>query len=127
MFDEPVPNNFIHTFQSECPVLFINYSPYPEKQVPNLKDSQFTIGVHSRLDRSNTVIPHRPELLLQGYRRYYVEAYRRYYVEAYVMNWHGLDDDMPGPAFGDEDRLHLDMTMYNTELGLYMIYLYNVV
>lgn len=110
-FDEEVEGDFIHTFQSGCPVLFFRADRYHVKYVPNLKDSNYTLLIHSKLNRTTTVIPHRPELLLKGYRRYDIENY--------ILNWKGLDDVRPA-AFGGEDRLRLDMTMFSIKLSLFM-------
>lgn len=105
------PGEYIHTFQSGAPVLFIVRDLYPDINVPLLQDSKMTTDVYFRIDQANTVISHRPEPLLFGYKKADVEMY--------ILNFKGLDAKEKGEWAGP-NRVRLDMTSFNMKLGLNM-------
>lgn len=85
---------------------------YPDSRTPYLQDSRYTSEVYSRIEQGTTVLSHRPEPLLKGYKRADVEMY--------VLNYRGLDTDVNDMTWGSSTKVRLDMSCYNMKLGLYL-------
>lgn len=102
----------VYRLESGSPIFFIAADRYPDDNVPNLERSLYAGAVYQGIAGNTTVLSHRPEPLLKGYRKADVDTY--------VLNFFGVDVDLAATtSFGGDHRMQLDMTAFNAKLGHY--------